>query len=248
MASCGGGQIPSGETGVARTVAQSEARPAGMQASEAGELDSNRTSRASPAELLGIDRLDRPAMDTGSESTQPERNPHSSPQMQDALNRFCPQEVVRWTSPEGRGRCAARAPAGIAPVRSERLDNQHPDSLGSILLECHRAEDGRAYWQPARLSTPTCRLLSEPPIEDPLETARRNNCMACHQANGTYAIGAPSFQQIADRYRANPLPPGELESRIIRGSSGYWGNVPMPPNPQANAYNLSIILPWILNR
>ncbi len=207
------------------------------------------SSKRSPAEILGLARPERITSDLESPSRLPIRAPNPSPELQVALNRFCPQEVIRWTSPlGGGGRCVARTPLGTAPPRSERLESEEPEHLGSILLECVRSVDGRAYWRAASFSAPTCRQTSEPPLEDALDLARRSNCMMCHQEDGTNPIGAPSFQQVADRYRLNPLPPGELESRIYLGSSGAWGNVPMPPNPQANAYTLSILLPWILNR
>jgi len=254
LAACGGGQdSPTGSGAVPVSgqadLAHSAIEQQGAVATSFVLPEDEWSSRRTPVETLGIGRPDRLASGIEPPSPFPIRSPNPSPDLQVALNRFCPQEVIRWTSPlGGGGRCVARTPLGVAPTRSERLESEEPGHLGSILLECVRSDDGRPYWRTASFSTPTCRRTSEPPLEDALDLARRSNCMMCHQESGTNAIGAPSFQQVADRYRMNPSPPGELESRIYLGSSGAWGDVPMPPNPQANAYTLSIILPWILNR
>lgn len=132
--------------------------------------------------------------------------------------------------------------------------------MGWINIQCRRDEAGLPHWvvvTPALLfpwntdTTPysSCALRPppRPPITDPQQLAQARNCFACHLETGGTLIG-PSFEQVADRYRDDPLPPGELESRIRNGTVRNWNTFPMPANPQVSDADLAILVPWILSR
>lgn len=65
------------------------------------------------------------------------------------------------------------------------------------------------------------------------QLARDKACLACHAVD-TRLIG-PSFRSVSARYAAQPGAADLLMPRIIDGSSGVWGSIPMPPN-----FNLSL--------
>lgn len=61
-----------------------------------------------------------------------------------------------------------------------------------------------------------------------LQKLRDAGCTACHDS--TRRIIGPTWQEVAKRYAGNPAAPGLLADRVIKGSSGAWGQVPMPPS------------------
>ena len=68
-------------------------------------------------------------------------------------------------------------------------------------------------------------------------------CRACHHQVES-SVG-PTYQAIADRYKDDDDAATYLANRIIRGSSGVWGDVAMPAHsdlPEEDAYK---IVAWI---
>lgn len=70
-------------------------------------------------------------------------------------------------------------------------------------------------------------------------------CLSCHMSKEK-SIG-PSYQEVADRYRNDKKAVDKLTEKIVKGGSGAWGNVPMPPNTQYNEEELSQIVDVILS-
>jgi cytochrome c len=63
--------------------------------------------------------------------------------------------------------------------------------------------------------------------------AKEKACYSCH-ADDKRLVG-PSFADIARRYRTYPDAATKLTKKIMRGGSGSWGQIPMPPNPVSEA-------------
>ncbi len=68
--------------------------------------------------------------------------------------------------------------------------------------------------------------------------------MACHAVDRRMV--GPSFRDIAQRYAGNARAPELLAGKIIRGGSGVWGPIPMPPSPQVNEAEARRLAVWIL--
>lgn len=79
-----------------------------------------------------------------------------------------------------------------------------------------------------------------------LHLAQGNACMTCHAVN--QKIIGPAFQVIAARYRTTPDAAKYLLARVQHGSVGDWGQVPMPPNPQADPADLQRLVQWVLQQ
>lgn len=84
------------------------------------------------------------------------------------------------------------------------------------------------------------------PGASPTGLYAEKGCVACHDVN-TRKLG-PSFKSIAQRYSVKDK--AKLVDRVLNGSAGSWGNVPMPPAKgmgvaRADADN---IVTWILNQ
>lgn len=74
--------------------------------------------------------------------------------------------------------------------------------------------------------------------------AQRHNCLACHQA-GAKIVG-PAYRDVAARYKAQPAAVATLAEKIRAGSTGAWGNLPMPPMPNVPEAERKRLAEWIL--
>jgi cytochrome c len=76
--------------------------------------------------------------------------------------------------------------------------------------------------------------------------AQRKNCMSCH-AVGARVVG-PSFKEVAAKYAAQDDAAGQVAERIIKGSTGRWGFVPMPANAQVTPEEAQTLARWVLEQ
>lgn len=70
--------------------------------------------------------------------------------------------------------------------------------------------------------------------------------MACH-AVASKMIG-PAYKDVATRYKGQKDAEATLALKIRKGSSGVWGPIPMPPNPQVSEADAATIAKWVLQR
>ena len=159
----------------------------------------------------------------------------------------CPAVVHTWTV--GGQTCWGNVPALNAP-NWQAVVNQVPANMGAAYRSC--LPDGT--WTDTLPNSATCtvRPPPPPPITDPLLLAEARNCLACHTVTGAgfslpgSTLSFPSFQQIANFYRASPPSVTVLAARVKSGSAGVFGTTPMSANPQVSDGELAILIPWIL--
>ena len=77
-----------------------------------------------------------------------------------------------------------------------------------------------------------------------LSLIKTSACFTCHAAKNKL-IG-PSFELIAKRYPNNPTSTELLAKKLIKGSTGIWGKIPMPPHPDLKTGQAKEIIHWIL--
>ncbi len=70
------------------------------------------------------------------------------------------------------------------------------------------------------------------------------NCQTCHTL-GASSLPGPSYRAIAKKYASDPQAIGDLETSVVNGSSGTWGNNTMPPTEISNK-DLKALIVWIL--
>ena len=98
---------------------------------------------------------------------------------------------------------------------------------------------------PDTLSARQYVLDSQSVFHPSLRLMTRSNCMNCH-ANKSKLIG-PSYALIAERYSNDEQSVRLLASRMIEGSKGVWGDVPMPPHPDIDQSTAQQMVRWILD-
>ncbi len=74
--------------------------------------------------------------------------------------------------------------------------------------------------------------------------AQKKNCMACHAVDKK--VLGPSYKEVAAKYKADKQAADKLAEKIIKGSQGVWGAVPMPANPQVTPDEAKKLAAWVL--
>ncbi len=96
----------------------------------------------------------------------------------------------------------------------------------------------------ARPTAPTTAPTPKPLDEAFMALAKRNSCLACHTADKS--LVGPSFADIARKYRNDPAAQRKLERRVLEGTRGTWGQVPMPPNATVSERDTKLLVERIL--
>lgn len=76
------------------------------------------------------------------------------------------------------------------------------------------------------------------------ELAKKNNCVACHQVD-TKLVG-PAFKDVAAKFGDRKDAVEFLAGKIKSGSTGEWGQIPMPPNVNVSEADAKALAEWIL--
>ncbi|MBP0591392.1 c-type cytochrome [Paraburkholderia sp. LEh10] len=77
-----------------------------------------------------------------------------------------------------------------------------------------------------------------------LALAQKQNCMSCHSV--TRQFMGPSLRDVAARYASRSDAVHYLARKILEGSAGVWGPVPMPANTQLTPDEATSLATWIL--
>jgi cytochrome c len=90
--------------------------------------------------------------------------------------------------------------------------------------------------------------LAQPP--EPAALIDQQHCMSCHMIDRPFL--APSFQQIADRYRTLPNAHVMLEQKLRLGGKAHWGDMPMPLAAERGGplspEDTHILVQWVLSQ
>ena len=77
-----------------------------------------------------------------------------------------------------------------------------------------------------------------------LALAQQQNCMSCHSVNRPFM--GPALHDVAAKYASRADAETYLAHKIIDGSTGVWGQVPMPANTQLTPDQAAVLAGWIL--
>lgn len=75
--------------------------------------------------------------------------------------------------------------------------------------------------------------------------AKSKNCMACHAVEKK--VVGPAYKDVASKYAGQSDAVDRLAAKIMKGSSGVWGPVPMPANPQVSDAEAKKLAAWVLS-
>ena len=86
--------------------------------------------------------------------------------------------------------------------------------------------------------------VAAPAMAD-LALATSKNCMACHAVDKK--LVGPSYKDVAVKYAGQKDAVDKLAVKIVKGSSGVWGPIPMPANAQVNEADAKKLATWVLS-
>ena len=75
--------------------------------------------------------------------------------------------------------------------------------------------------------------------------AKAKNCLSCHAVDKK--VVGPAYKDVAKKFGGQAGAVDMLAGKIMKGSSGTWGPVPMPPNTNVNAAEAKSLATWILS-
>jgi len=79
---------------------------------------------------------------------------------------------------------------------------------------------------------------------DVLGLAKKSGCLTCHGVK-TKKIG-PGFNEVAAKYKADKNASAALTKKVKQGTSGTWGEIPMPAQNTVSDTNIKTLVNWIL--
>jgi cytochrome c len=87
-------------------------------------------------------------------------------------------------------------------------------------------------------------------LPEPTGLIDQQHCMFCHMVDAPFL--APSFQQIAARYRDQPDAGMMLEQKLRLGGKAHWGDMAMPPPAERGGplspQDAHTLVQWVLSQ
>ncbi|MFM7658176.1 MAG: c-type cytochrome [Burkholderiaceae bacterium] len=77
------------------------------------------------------------------------------------------------------------------------------------------------------------------------QLAKEKNCLACHAIDNK--VVGPGYKEVAAKYKGDKSAEAKLATKIQKGGSGVWGQVPMPANPQVSEAEAKKLAAWVLS-
>lgn len=74
--------------------------------------------------------------------------------------------------------------------------------------------------------------------------AKQKGCTACHAIDKK--LVGPAYRDVAKKYKGDAGAKAKLVESVLKGSSGKWGQVPMPPNSVTPA-EADKLVGWVLS-
>lgn len=78
------------------------------------------------------------------------------------------------------------------------------------------------------------------------ELAKTKNCLACHSVDNK--VVGPAFKEVAAKYKGQKDAEDKLTQKVLKGGSGVWGSIPMPPNTQVTEAEARTLVKWVLSQ
>ncbi len=76
--------------------------------------------------------------------------------------------------------------------------------------------------------------------------AKKHLCTTCHVVKGAKTIG-PTYVDVAKKYAGQKDAEAKLADKVKKGSTGVWGQVPMPPNAAVPDGDVKAMVKWVLS-
>jgi len=82
--------------------------------------------------------------------------------------------------------------------------------------------------------------------DSPADLAKAKFCLNCHSVAAK--IVGPAYKDVAAKYAGQKDAEDKLVQKVLKGGSGVWGVVPMPPNTQLSVEQARALVRWVLSQ
>ncbi len=82
--------------------------------------------------------------------------------------------------------------------------------------------------------------------QDAAKLAQEKACLSCHSVDKK--LVGPAYKEISAKYKADKGAEARLVKKVREGSTGVWGQVPMPPNTTVSEKEAAILVKWVLSQ
>ncbi len=79
---------------------------------------------------------------------------------------------------------------------------------------------------------------------DAQQLLKDKTCLACHTLDKK--LVGPAYKDVAAKYKARKDAEAYLAKKIREGSTGVWGQIPMPPNTTVKDDEAKVLAKYIL--
>jgi cytochrome c len=86
---------------------------------------------------------------------------------------------------------------------------------------------------------------ADPEVQKGLDLVAQNGCFQCHKINEQFQ--GPAYEAIAERYKDDPQTIDSLVQKVIKGGSGNWGTIMMPPNSHVSFPDARSMVKYVLS-
>jgi cytochrome c len=76
------------------------------------------------------------------------------------------------------------------------------------------------------------------------DLAKEKDCFSCHSVEKK--IIGPAYKDVASKYSGQTGIEDTLTQKVLRGGSGVWGAMSMPPNIQVTEVEARKLVKWVL--
>lgn len=112
-------------------------------------------------------------------------------------------------------------------------------ALTLFLYACNSADD-----KTAGAGKKTGSAMDNPDYEAGLNLVAQSDCFTCHKLREP--LTGPPYGEIAKKYPATPENISMLADKILKGSTGVWGQIPMIAHPDIKKEDAEKMVKYIL--
>lgn len=78
------------------------------------------------------------------------------------------------------------------------------------------------------------------------DLAKAKGCLNCHSVDAK--IVGPAYKDVAKKYAGQKDAEKQLVQKVLKGTSGTWGPVPMPANAGVSDAEAHTLVKWVLSQ
>lgn len=115
----------------------------------------------------------------------------------------------------------------------------------AALIACNNDDKSKTTTDKKADNAASSSVSDNPDYQKGLQLIANSDCLTCHKVDEAYT--GPTYRQVAEKYASQaPAIIPELASKIIKGGSGVWGQVPMLPHPGISQADAEAMVKYIL--